>query len=454
MKIVIVGCGKVGCALAENLSKDEEHDVSVIDLNENVIRGLENDCDVIGAVGNCLAVDVLDEIGMEDVNIFIATTDSDEVNVLSCLIAKKKGSRHCVARVRNTEYTKQLVFMREELGISLMINPDLRAAHDIAKILRYPKAIKIESFSKGAVDLIELKITEDNILANRSLIELSKKLKLEFLVCAVQRDEEIFIPNGNTVIQAGDRIHLTASHTEIVKFFKTVSDTYRDKRIKSALIIGGGRVGYHLASYLVEQNVNVKIIEHNEEKCRILSEKLDKVQISCGDGTDQNILAEEGIGEVDSVIALTGIDEENIILSLYAKKHGVKKVVTKINRLNLLEFADSFELDSIVSPKAITINSILRYVRARENSNGNSVITMYRLLNEKLEALEFVIRNDAEYVGVALKNLEFKENIIIASIMRGNKYIIPKGDDCLRINDSVVVITIIKGISDINEIFR
>lgn len=454
MKIVIVGCGKVGSSLAENLSKEAEHNVSVIDLRENIVKNLENDYDVIGAVGNCLAVDILDEIGMGDTNIFIATTNSDEVNILSCLIAKKKGSRHCVARVRNTEYTNQLVFMREELGISLMVNPDLTAAHDIARILRYPKAIKIESFSKGAVDLIELKISEESVLANRSLIELSKKLKLDILICAVQRGDRIFIPNGNTVILPDDRIHLTASHAEIVKFFKAVSDTYRDKRIKSVLIIGGGRVAYHLAKSLIEQNVNVKIIEQNEERCRVLSEKLGKVQISCGDGTEQNVLEEEGINEVDSVVAMTGIDEENIILSLYAKKKGVNKVITKINRFSLLEIADSLGLESIVSPKAITVNMILRYVRARENSNGNSVITMYRLLNEKLEALEFVIRKTADYVGVHLKDLKLRDDVIIVSILRENKCVVPKGNDCLKINDSVVVITTNKGLNDINEIFR
>ncbi len=455
MKIVIVGCGKVGCALAETLSRDESHDVTVIDLRESVVKGLENDYDVIAIAGSCLSVDILDEADVGEANIFIAVTNFDEVNILSCLIARKKGTRHCVARVRSTEYSKQLVFMREDLGISMMVNPDLTGASDISRILRYPRAIKIESFSKGRVDLIELKIKEDNILANRTLIELSKKLKLDILICAVQRGDDIFIPNGNTVILAGDRIHLTASHTEIVKFFKAISDDYRNKSIKSVLIIGGGRVAYHLAlNFIKQQGIKrIKIIEQNPERCRFLSEKLKKVEISCGDGTDQRILEEEGIDRFDAFLALTGIDEENIILSLYAKKKGINKVITKINRISLLDIAESFGLESIVSPKAITVNTILQYVRARENSGGSGIITLYRLLNERLEALEFVIRKKASYVGVPLKELTLRSDVIIASILRGNHHIVPKGDDVLMMNDSVVVITTFKGFSDINEIF-
>jgi len=454
MKIVIVGCGKVGGSLAETLSRDESHDVTVIDIRENVIRGLENNCDVIAIAGSGLSVDILDEARVSDANIFIAVTNSDEVNILSCLIARKKGTRHCVARVRSTEYSRQLVFMREDLGISMMVNPDLTAASDISRILRYPKAIKIESFSKGRVDLVEIRIKEDNILANRSLVELSKKLRLDILICAVQRGDDIFIPNGNTVLLPEDRIHLTASHTEIIKFFKATSDVYRSKSIKSVLIIGGGRVAYHLALQLVRQGMNkIKIIEQNPERCRMLSEKLKKVEISCGDGTDQNILEEEGINSFDAFIALTGIDEENIILSLYAKEKGINKVITKINRLTLLSIAESFGLESIVSQKAITVNTILQYVRARENSGGSGVITLYRLLNERLEALEFVIRKKTSYVGVPLKKLTLRNNAIIASILRGNSHIVPKGDDVLMLNDSVVVITTHKGLNDINEIF-
>lgn len=454
MKIIIVGCGKVGSSLAETLSRDDSHDVTVIDLREKVIKSLENDYDVIGIAGSCLSVDILDEADAASANIFIAVTDSDEVNVLSCLIARKKGTRHCVARVRSTEYSKQLVFMREDLGISMMVNPDLTAASDIARILRYPKAIKIESFSRGRVDLIELRITEDNILADKSLIELSTKLKVNILICAVQRGDDIFIPNGNTVILPDDRIHLTASHTEIIKFFRAISDVYRNKSIKSALIVGGGRVAYHLALQLVKQGMSkIKIIEQDEERARLLSEKIKKIEVSVGDGTDYRLLEEEGMGSFDSFIALTGIDEENIILSLYAKKKGINKVITKINRLRLLDIAESFGLESIVSPKAITVNTILQYVRARENSGGSGVITLYRLLNERLEALEFVIKKKDTYVGVPLKKLTLRKDVIIASILRGNNHIVPKGDDWLAINDSVVVITTFKGFNDINEIF-
>lgn len=453
MEIIIVGCGKVGSSLSEILGASE-HNVTVIDRNETLINEVSNDFDVMGIVGNCLQTDILDQANVEKANIFIATTGSDEANILSCLIAKKMGARHCVARVRNPEFGKQLVFMREELGISMMINPDFTAANEIAKMLRYPTAIKIESFAKGRVDLAELRINEGGILNNTALFELSRKLKLDVLICAVQRGEEIFIPKGDFVLRAGDKIHMTASHSEMVKFFKVVSDDYREKRVKLAVLIGGGRIAYHLAIQLIEMGVKVKIIEINEERCQVLSEALDKVDISCADGTDHDILQEERVYDADAMVTLTGIDEENILLSLLAQKCGVDKIVTKVNRSSLLQFSDSFGLDSIISPKSITVNQILQYVRAKQNSSGSGVITLYRLVNEQLEALEFVIRTNEDFVDVPLKKLKLRGDVLIASIIRGNELIVPRGEDKLKMNDSVVVITTNKGLHDLNDIFN
>jgi trk system potassium uptake protein TrkA len=452
MDIIIFGCGKVGTSLAETLCT-KEHNVTVIDKREDIINDITNDCDVMGIVGNGLQVDILEEANVEKTNIFIATTDSDEVNILSCLIARKLKARHCIARVRNPEYSKQLVFMREELGISMMINPDYTAANEIAKMLRYPTAIKIESFAKGRVELAEIRIGEGSVLNNTALFELSRKLKLNILICAVQRGDELLIPRGDFVLQTGDKIHMTASHSEMVKFFKSISETFREKRVKSAVLIGGGRIAYHLARQLIEIGIKVKIIEINEERSRELSEKLNKVEVFCADGTDHDILAEEHVYDADAVVTLTGIDEENILLSLIAKKNGVNKVVTKVNRLSLLEFSDDFGLDSIISPKSITVNQILQYVRAKQNSYGSGVVTLYRLVNDRLEALEFIIRTPENFINTPLKELNIRDDVLIASIVRGNELIVPRGDDCLKVDDSVIVVTTGKGLHDLSDIF-
>ena len=452
MEIIIVGCGKVGTAIAEQLSA-EKHNVTVIDKNEHIINALVNDNDVMGIVGNGLAVNILEEANVSKTNIFIAVTDSDEMNLLACMIAKRMKARHCIARVRNPDYGKQLVFMREELGISMMINPDYNAANEIAKMLRYPEAIKIESFAKGRVDLAEIRITKGSLLENLALNQLTRRLKLDVLICAVQRGEEIIIPNGNFILKEGDKIHMTASHGEMVKFFKSISAAYREKRVKKAVLIGGGRTAFHLAKQLIETGVKVKIIEVNEERCEELSEKLDKVDISCGDGTDHDILEEEHVYDADAVVTLTGIDEENILLSLLAQNHGVDKVVTKVNRMSLMQLSDSLSLDSIISPKQITVNQVLQYVRAKQNSYGNNVITLYRLVNDRLEALEFVVRDKKDYIDVPLKKLKPRNGLLIASIVRDNELIIPKGDDCLKINDSVVIVTTNKGFKDLSDVF-
>lgn len=451
MEIIIVGGGKVGGALAEVLCG--EHNVVVVDRNEKRLTSLTNDFDIKGVLGNCLQTDILDSADVGKCNIFIAVTDSDEVNILSCLIARKMKARHCIARVRNPEFDKQLVFMREELGISMMVNPDCDSANEIAKILRYPEAINIESFANGRVDLAEIKITRGSILENIALTQLSRRLRLDVLICAVQRGEEIIIPHGNFVLKAGDKIHMTASHSNMVKFFKSISSAYREKRVKSAVLIGGGRVGYHLAQQLREMGVKVKIIESDEARCDELSERLNRVSIIHGDGTNHDVIREERVYEADAVVSLTGIDEENILMSLLAKNNGVEKVVTKVNRMNLMQLSETLDLDSIISPKTITVNQILQYVRAKQNSAGNSITTLYRLVNDRLEAIEFVVRERKEYIGIPLKKLKLREGLLIASIVRGNELIIPKGDDYLMVNDSVVVVTTNKGFGDLKQIF-
>ncbi|MBO5104609.1 MAG: Trk system potassium transporter TrkA, partial [Ruminococcus sp.] len=310
MDIIIVGCGKVGSTLADVLSG--EHNVTVIDTSEAKTENVVNDHDVMGITGNCLQVSILKEANVEKTDIFIAVTNSDEVNILSCLIAKELKARHCIARVRNPEFDQQLVFMRDNLKISMMVNPDYNAANEIAKILRYPEAINIESFAKGRVDLAEIRITSGSILDGIVLNHLSKRLRLDVLICAVQRNNEVIIPDGNFMLRAGDKIHMTASHSAMVKFFKSISAAYREKRVKSAVLIGGGRVAYHLAQQLIEMGIKVKIIEIDYNRCLELSQRLNKVNISCADGTDHDVLEGERVYDADAVVTLTGIDEENI----------------------------------------------------------------------------------------------------------------------------------------------
>ena len=451
MDIIIVGCGKVGSALAEELC--EEHNITVIDRNEDLISSVINDFDVMGIVGNCICTDILEEANIAKTSIFIAVTDSDEVNILSCMIARNMGARHCIARVRNPEFDRQLVFMRDRLGISMMVNPDYNAANEIAKVLRYPEAINIDSFAKGRVELAEIRINSGSILEIVVLSQLSKRLRLDVLICAVPRGDELIIPNGNFMLRADDKIHVTASHSSMVKFLRSISAAYREKRVKSAVLIGGGRIAYHLSQQLIEMGVKVKIIEIDEDRCIALSENLNKVSISHADGTDHDILAEERVFDADAVVTLTGIDEENILLSLIAKKNGVEKVVTKVNRMSLIELSDTLNLDSVISPKTIMVEQILQYVRAKQNSLGNRVTTLYRLVNDRLEAIEFVVRDKADYVDVPLKELKLRSGILIASIVRGNDLIIPRGDDCLKQGDSVVVITTNTGFHDLSNIF-
>lgn len=452
MEIIIVGCGKVGSSLAEILGATE-HNVTVIDQDDNVINAITTSFDVMGITGNCLSTSVLDEANIDKTHIFIATTDSDEVNILSCLMAKKLKARHCIARVRNPEFARQLVFMREELGISMMVNPDQTAAYEIAKMLQYPTALNIESFAKGRVDLAEIKIAEGSVLNNTALFELQRKLNLNVLICAVQRGDDLIIPKGDFVLRTGDNIHMTASHSEMVKFLKTISETYRERRLKSAVLIGGGRISYHLAKQLSETGMKVKIIEIDEKRCLELSESLNKVDVSCADGTDHDILEEERVFDADAVVTLTGIDEENILLSLLAQKNGVKKAVTKVSRMSLLSLSDTIGLGSTISPKTITVNQILQYVRAKQNGEGSGVVTLYRLVNDRLEALEFVIRTPEEFVDIPLKKLKVRDDVLIARIVRGNELIVPRGEDCLKINDSVIIVTTNKGLHDLNEIF-
>ncbi len=451
MNVIIVGCGKIGTELVKLLSQ-ERHSIVVIDNDQQVMEDTISDYDVMGVCGDGSSVEILKEAAIDRCDVFIAATTSDEMNILCCMIAKKLKVRSCISRVRNPSYADQLVFMREDLGISMMVNPEYQAACEIARILHYPSAINIESFGRGRIDMVEFKINGGNILENISLKEMSSKINVRVLVCAVQREEKVFIPSGDFILRKGDKIHFAAAHDQISRFFKLADPA--QERVKSVIIVGGGTISLYLANQLQEDmGMQVKILEINKERCIALSEKLPKIDVICADGCDHDLLVEEGIDSVDACVTLTGMDEENMVLSLFAKSRDVSKVITKVNRMSVLKIAESVGIDCVVSPKSITANMILQFVRARQNSDGSNVLTLYRLLDGAAEAIEFIVRQEAAYVNVPIKDLKLNKNSLIASIIRGRKHIIPSGNDKLLLNDSVVVVSTNKYMRDLNDIF-
>ncbi len=451
MKIIIVGDGKVGMTLTEYLAC-EGYDVMVIDNNPKVIQNVVNTYDVMGVSGNGANYDTLIEAGAARADLLIAATSSDEVNVLSCLMAKKIGTKHTIARVRNPEYARQLVFIREELGLSMVVNPEFEAAREIARILRFPSAIKLDCFSKGRVDLAEIRLPEGGHLAGQRLSELYKVCREKILVCAVQRGEEVIIPNGDFVLAAGDRIHITGSHGALASFFKAIG-MFKQKS-KHVIIIGGGKIAFYLAQQMADVGVDIKIIEQDEARCFELSEKLPRTTIINGDGTDRSTLLEEGLESSDACVVLTGIDEENIIVSLYAQSLGVNKVVTKIDRISFIDMVESVGIDTFITPKFITANRIVRYVRSMQDSGGSTVKTLYKIVNNQAEALEFAVTQACQRLHVPFKKLKIKKGMLIASIMRRGRVIIPGGDDHLEAGDSVIIITATGGyVKHLEDIF-
>lgn len=449
MKIVIIGDGKVGYKLAKQLSS-EKYDIILIDNNEEKLRKSIERMDVFCVAGEGGSVEVQQRADVPHADLVIACTSTDECNMLSCLIARRLGARHTIARVRNPIYYKQIDFLKKDLHLSMVVNPELIVAGDITRLLLFPDASKVETFVKGRVELVEFPI-HCGKLEGLSLSELYARFQVQVLVCAVESGETVLIPDGDYILKAGDKLHIAASHQNMEQFFKKIA--LRKEKIKNAMICGGGRVAYYLASQLCNLGMNVKIIERNRERCEELCELLPKATIINGDATEHDLLIEEGIEKTDAFIALTGIDEENIIMSLFASKQSVSKVIVKINEDRRAMMIDELGLDSIVSAKTATADAILGYVRARRNSQCSAnVETMYQLLDGRVEALEFIIKSENAYTGVPLKDLNLKVNNIIACIARGRKIIIPNGDDSIQVGDSVVIITMTKQIRDLDDI--
>ncbi|MSS62438.1 Trk system potassium transporter TrkA [Velocimicrobium porci] len=450
MKIIIVGCGKVGRTIAEQLSR-EGHDITVIDLRQDRVKMVTEKYDLMGVIGNGASHSVQKDAGIESSDLLIAVTDSDELNLLCCLIAKKAGDCSTIARVRNPVYNKEAAFIKEELGLSMVINPEFAAATEMARLLRFPQAIEIDTFAKGRVELLKFRIPSGSILHNLPITQISSKLRCDVLVCAVERGGQTTIPTGSFVLQERDTISIVSEPKSTSEFFRKIGlDVHR---VKDAMIVGGGRLAYYLGHQLLEAGISVKIIEQNSKRCEDLCMLLPRAVIIEGDGTDKEILEEEGLKRTEAFITLTGFDEENILLSLFARAHTKAKLITKIKRTNFNEVIDNMDLDSIIYPQYITSEYILQYVRAKQNSRGSNIETLYKILDEKAEAVEFYINEDSEVAGMMLEELQLKQNILISCINRGGKIIIPRGKDTIESGDTVIVITT-ERLYDISDILK
>lgn len=449
MQITIVGCGKVGTALARKLI-DEGHNITVIDTDTERVRYITEELDVMGVVGNGASISTLSEAGIENADVFIAVTGSDEFNLLCCLFAKKTGNCQTVARVRNPVYYNEIQFAKEQLGISAIINPELATAREISRLLRFPAAIQIDAFADGRVNLIKLRLTEDMQLNGLSLKEIPAIYGKNVLICAVEREKDVIIPSGEFILHAGDIITFIAAVEDASAFFEKLH--LRHRPVKNAFIVGGGMIGYYLSKDLLSHHIPVRIVEKNHARCEELAELLPHATILCGDGTDRQLLMEEGLSGAEAFVPLTNLDEENILLTLFAKKHSNAKLVTKVNRLEFDDILDSLDIGSVIYPKYITCDFILQHVRAMQNQFGNKIKTLYQILDDRLEAIEFTVENPSVATGTTLSELKLKPNQLVCCITRGDRIIIPNGSDTIQVGDSVIVVTTEQGLHDIQDI--
>lgn len=453
MDIVVAGCGKIGSVLVSAL-ESEGHSLTVIDSSSQVVDEMTNIYDVMGVCGNATDCEALAEAGVDKAKLFIAVTASDELNMLSCYIARKMGAHHTVARIRNPEYNdRSLSFLREELNLSMAINPELLLAQELYNLLKLPSAFKVDYFARRTLEMIEMRLKEDSPLCNQKLFRLREKQKVPFLIGAVLRHGQLIIPDGNFELKAGDTVSLTASTSDMQKLLKSFGVLKKESR--SIMLLGGGKTSYYLAKQLLATGNDVRIIEKDESKCLLLSESLPDAVLIHGDGSHQELLLEEGLRSLDAFVALTGMDEENILTSLFASGQNVPQVISKVNRKELASMAEKLGLDYTLSTKAITSDIVIRYARALENSRGNNVETLYKIMDGHAEALEFRVKAGSHVIGTPIKDLKITQGILIAAIIRpGKKASIATGNDIIEAGDKVIVLASDKRLSDLNDILR
>ncbi len=449
MKIIIAGAGKIGHSVAEILS-DEGHDITVIDRDPETIQLLSNSLDVICVEGSATSSETLRGAGADQADLLMAATEHDEVNMVCGISARRLGTSHVIARIRDPEYLSQTGFLRDALGLSVIVNPEFECAKEISRILRFPSAVRVDAFSKGSVEIIEHRVTENCKLDGVQLKMLPRQFGARVLVGVVERGGEALIPNGDFTLRAGDKLSVTGTASELRRFF-IAAGAYK-KPVRRVMIMGGGRIAVYLTKMLIESGMDVTVVERSRERCEILCEHIPGAHIVCGDATRSDVLLEDGLASADAFVALTGDDGDNVITSMYAKSCSVGKIIAKVNREHFSDILESSGLDSIVTPKQIVAQQLARYVRAMSNSVGSSMETLYRLADGKVEALEFKVREDAACVNVPLKDLRLKPNILISAIVRGSKSIIPGGDTRILPGDHAVIVTAAGRLTDIDAI--
>lgn len=451
MRIVVVGCGNVGFTLIEELVK-EGHQITAIDTDPTRVREVVDKYDVMGYVGNGASSELLREVGIDNTQLLIAITASDETNILCCLIGKKLGNCHTIARVRSPQYTHDVDLLKDELGLSLSINPELAAANAIARMLKFPSAMKVSTFVKGRVEVVTFSIDKESALSGLYLKDIPSRIKTETLIFAVERHGQIIIPDGNFQLMTGDKISIVADNNNTVNFLQRASRKFKD--ITKVMIVGGGSTGYYLAKELLATGIQVKIIEQNRSRCIELCDLLPNATIINGDGTDRHLLLEEGIESMDAFVSMTKIDEENMMLSLYANTIKDLKVITRVHRPNYVDMVETLNVGSVVYPRFEAAEIIASYVRAMNNSINSNVEALHRLLNDRVEALEFWIKESSAVTGIPLKDLNTKENVLIACINHEGNIIIPGGQNTIEVGDSVIITSTIQGLNDITDILR
>lgn len=450
--IIIIGCGKVGVTLTEHLSK-EGHDITIIDQNEERVQEIAGIYDVMGVVGNGASYSIQMEAGITDADLLIAVTASDELNLLCCTIAKQVGDCSTIARVRTPDYSKEAAYLREKLGLAMIINPEFEAAREASRILSLPTALEVTPFAHGLAEMIKFKVPKDNFIDGMTVAELGMSKTTNIHICAIERDNQVHIPSGNFKIAAGDVVIFITSHKVAKAFFKDIG--FKTNQVKSTMIVGGGTAAYYLSLMLLNLGVSVKIIEKDRKRCEELSMLLPNAVIINGDGTDQALLDEEGIHYTNAFVPLTGIDEENIMLTLYARHVSSAKVITKINRITFKDVINNLDLGSVIYPKSLAAEAIVAYVRAKSASQQHSEVeTLYHMFDSKAEAVEFNVKEDSAVTNIPLKDLELKENLLVSLICREGKIIFPGGNDYIQVGDTVMIVTTYTGLANIQDILK
>ena len=451
MNIIIVGCGKVGSTIAKQLC-NEGYDVTVIDNNPNKLRAVSDGMDAMAMVGDGTSYTTLKEAGIETADVLIAVTDSDEKNLLCCVIGKRTGNLAAIARVRNPVYSNERDFLQKGFGLAMLINPESAGAEEMGRIFRFPSAIDIETFAKGKIELLTVRIPEKSLMVGNPLTYIHQKLRTDVLVAVVRRKGQVIIPSGDFVIEAGDLVSVIAEHEQAHEFFRKIG--IETHRVRDVLIIGGGKMTYYMAKNLAASGIGIKIIEKDLKRSEVLSELLPDAEIICGDGTDEDLLLEEGIEKVDGVAAVTGMDEQNIMLTLFARSQSENvKTVTKVGKLSFTKVIDSLDLGSVVNPKETTAQYIIQFVRSMRASMGSNVENLYKIANGEAEAIEFHVTEKTRAVSIPLVKLNTKKNILIGKIFRNGRAFTPTGHDSIEVGDSVILVVLSKDkIRDLDDI--